>query len=66
MLLKILSTKIFSHGPMREINIFESLAKVTVRRGWGEEKSEGGSTRVEETVFTVLQLNSVSEHDTTI
>ena len=51
---------------MREINIFESLAKVTVRRGWGEEQSEGGSTRVEETVFTVLQLNSVSEHDTTI
>ena len=51
---------------MREINIFESLAKVTVRRGWGAEKSEGGSTRVEETVFTVLQLNSVSEHDTTI
>ena len=41
MLLKILSTKIFSHGPMREINIFESLAKVTVRRGWGAEKSEG-------------------------
>ena len=56
----------FSHSVKYEINIFESLTKLTVRRGWGEEQSEGGSTRVEETVFTVLQLNSVSEHDTTI